>query len=203
MAQAVQEMAKQLKTVAAQNSDAVAVVLTAQYTVEELEDFCHVLNQMKIKNFFYWKNNEESFDSFDGLLLRGDKNPNTKGLQKVLTHYHAKGTWSDYEKAAKAKAFKMTLVAAPENQVVYPDLEKKIETFKLGGDVVWLTSCKNEKFNQFKWQIPMKGFVEKSGTFVNFKGIEQKIKAGTSIIPTALSLQELASGIKETVGIHS
>ncbi|MDZ4677568.1 MAG: 2Fe-2S iron-sulfur cluster-binding protein [Oligoflexia bacterium] len=203
VAQAIQEIAKSMKNHISQHgSESVAIVLTAQYTVEELETFVEFFSQkLKVNRFYYWKNNEESFDAFDGLLLRGDKNPNTNGLMKVMSQHKIKGSWQDFEKAVASGEIKMTVVAGPEDQEVYSDLEAKLPVFKKAGEMVWLTSCKNEKFNDFKWQIPMKSFVEKEGTFVNFKGIEQKIKAGVKIIPSAISLKEVAAGLKESMGV--
>jgi len=194
---AIQEISKTLKNVIGKSVDSVAVVLTAQYTVEELDSFVEVFSKAGVKNFFYWQNNEENFDSFDGLLLRGDKNPNTIGLKKILDKYKLKGHFKDFEKTATTSPFKITLVAAPENQSVYPDLEKCISALSKGGEVVYLTSCSNPKFNKFKWQIPMKSFVEKSGTFVNHKGLEQKITAGLTISKNAVTLSEFAKGLKE------
>ena len=40
------------------------------------------------------------------------------------------------------------------------------------------------------WQIPTKTFIEKEGTFINFQGTEQKIKAAITIVEEALSLVE-------------
>lgn len=194
VAQAIQEISKELK-LAAQNPDSVAVILTAQFTLEEFETLVQTLASYKIKNFFYWKNNEDKFDSFDGLLLRGDKNPNTRGLLQVLDKYNIKGTMKDFERSASS--FKMVIVAAPENLGVYPDLAKKVEMIKKCKDVVWLTSCKNDLFNSFKWQIPMKSFVEKSGTFINHKGLEQKINAGLTISKSAVSLIEFSKALNE------
>jgi NADH-quinone oxidoreductase subunit G len=198
MALALQEISQKLKENLSKNTDSVAVILTAQYTVEELDSLLSVLTKLKVKNFFYWKNNEETFDSFDGLLLRGDKNPNTQGLLKLMAKYNIKGTLKDFEKGS----FKMSLVVAPENQVYY-DMKKNMEILKKGGDVVCLTSCKNENFNGFKWQIPMKSFVEKSGTMVNFKGIEQKIKVGLTICKEAVTLVEVAKAFQENLGALS
>lgn len=42
------------------------------------------------------------------------------------------------------------------------------------------------------WQIPMKSYLEKDGTFVNFKGLAQKIKKVTTIVNEALSLTDAA-----------
>jgi NADH-quinone oxidoreductase subunit G len=201
VALAVQEIARVLKDTSAKNADGVAVVLTAQYSNEEYHALSDLASKLKITNFYHWKNNEENFDNFDGLLLRGDKNPNTKGLEKVFGA-KLKG-FKDFEKAVSSGSIKMTIVAAPESQAAYPDLNTKLATFKKAGDVIWLTACKNEAFNGFKWQLPVKGFVEKAGTYTNFKGLEQKVRAGFTIIPHAISLTEFAGGLKESMGLTS
>jgi NADH-quinone oxidoreductase subunit G len=203
VALAIQEIARNMKGhIDKHGADSVAVVLTAQYTVEELESVMEFFSEkLKTNRFYYWKNNEDTFESFDELLLRGDRNPNTQGLLKVMSKYKVKGAWQDFEKTVSNGEIKMTVVAAPEDQGVYPDLEKKLPVFKKAGEIVWLTSCKNEKFNDFKWQLPMKSFVEKDGTFVNFKGVEQKIKAGIKIIPNAVTLKEFAGGLRESMGV--
>ncbi len=76
--------------------DSVALVLTAQYTVEEFDAIVSTfVNEFKTKKIYFWVNNKETFDSFDGLLLRGDKNPNTKGLLKVLEKHGINANWND------------------------------------------------------------------------------------------------------------
>jgi len=92
----------------------------------------------------------------------------------------------------------MTVVAAPENQTHY-DMAKACTAFAKGGEVVIFTACLNEGFNQFKWQIPTKSFVEKNGTFVNFQGREQKIKTGVRIIPASITLDQMAAAMFENL----
>jgi NADH-quinone oxidoreductase subunit G len=197
VALALQEVGKTLKEQAFKNADGIAVIVTGQYTVEEYETFFDMLKRLKVKNVYHWKNNEDKFDEFDGLLVRGDKNPNTKGLQNSLTKHGFKGSFTDYEKTSLQSPFKMTLVLGPENQSVYPDISQKVNVIKKGGQVIWLTACKNDLFNEFKWQIPMRTWLEKSGTFVNYKGIHQKIAGKLDIIPESITLEEFAKGIHE------
>jgi len=99
VAAALQEITRDIKKFGA---DRVAVVVTAQYTSEEYEAFFEVFaKKLKVSKFYYWKNNEETFETFDGILLRGDKNPNTAGLIKAFQKYGiTPGTFQDYEKAA-------------------------------------------------------------------------------------------------------
>ena len=56
-------------------------VLTAQYSNEEYQA---LLDFFPKGNFYLWLNNETSFNVYDGLLLRGDRNPNSKGLRAVF-----------------------------------------------------------------------------------------------------------------------
>lgn len=196
VALALQEIAKKIK-----QSKSTALVLTAQYTVEEYEAILTLFaSKLQVRSVYYWKNNEESFDSFDGLLLRGDKNPNTAGLMQVAQKFNVKlQSMSDFEKAAAS--YDVCVVAAPENQAVYRDLKQKVSVIKKAKEVVCITSCYNDSYNDFKWQIPAKSFVEKSGTFVNFKGMQQKIKAGVKIIPNSVSLQEFSAAVTESMGV--
>jgi NADH-quinone oxidoreductase subunit G len=204
VALAIQEIARNMnKYLSEKGHDSVAVVVTGQYTNEEYDVFFDLFSKkLKVNQFYYWQNNEETFNSFDDLLLRGDKNPNTAGLKKSAEKYGVKlSSFKDFEKQTANKKILMTLVAAPENQAVYPDLENRVSTISNAGEVVWLTSGKNEKFNQFKWQLPMKSFVEKDGSFINFKGLERKIKGQLKIIDNAICLKEFSNGLAESMGV--
>jgi NADH-quinone oxidoreductase subunit G len=201
---AIQEIARDMNKFINENGhESVAVLLTAQYTVEEFESFFElVAKKLKISQIYLWQNNSETFFDFDGLLLRGDKNPNTAGLTSVAQKYGVKLlTFKDLEKRVLEKNLKMTIVAGPENQAVYPDTNDKVEALKGAGDVVWLTTGKNEKYNAFKWQLPMKSFVEKDGTFINYKGLERKIKGHLNFIESAMSLTEFSNALGESMGV--
>ena len=81
--------------VKADGADSVALVLTAQYTTEELQAMTEVFaKEFGSKNIFYWKNNPDGFEAFDDILYRGDHNPNTKGLEKVLKQYNVETNWN-------------------------------------------------------------------------------------------------------------
>jgi NADH-quinone oxidoreductase subunit G len=58
-----------------------------------------------------------------------------------------------------------------------------------------MQSGKNEALSALTgnvWVIPMKTFVEKDGTFINYSGLEQKIKKVTTVVSEALTLTEAA-----------
>lgn len=173
-----------------------ALVLTAQYTVEEYEAIVSTfVNEFKTKNIFMWINNMDSFDSFDGLLIRGDKNPNTKGLLKVLEKHGISVTWQDLSSGLSTGSIKTVVVAGPENQAVFSDINEKIKELSKAQNLIWLQAGKNaelEKLASSVTLIPLKTFVEKDGTFINHSGLEQKFKRATTIVNEALTLTEAA-----------
>ena len=200
-----------------------SLVLTAQYSNEEYEDFIsfwieHVGNA---KDIYYWQNNLKNFNDFDGLLLRGDKNPNTKGLlqigdrlgldmpilqdgegrgleqkgnQRTVPQPVSPARQAESAPRSLPHARRVLWVAGPENQGVYLDLEQKIRQFESFYDhVIWWTVHPLPVSSLKKtWQIPTKAFFEKGGTFVNYKGVEQKTKALGCFVSSALSLSQSA-----------
>lgn len=191
--QAAKDVSHHLKQ---QAGDSIALVLTAQYTVEEYEAIITTfVNDYKTRNVFFWINNKETFNDFDGLLERGDKNPNTKGLLKVLEKHGLSATWGDLERGLQEGKFKTVVVAGPEKQSVFPDLKDKLEMFSKAQTLVWMQSGKNELFETVKndfWLIPMKSYIEKSGTYINHAGLEQRVKRVTTVVSEALTLTEAA-----------
>ncbi|MCB0407380.1 MAG: (2Fe-2S)-binding protein [Bdellovibrionales bacterium] len=189
-----------LKAAIAENKDQVALVVTGQYTVEETSDLIKLFaEEFGSKQIYHWKNNEDSFDSFDGLLLRGDRNPNTKGLLKILSSQAISTKWEDLKQKISSGAIKTVVVAGPENQMFYPDLDEKIGLFSKAENIIWMTAGKLSALDGVTtniWQIPMKTFMEKSGTYINFEGREQKVKAVTTIVETALTLSEASQGLR-------
>lgn len=174
-----------------------ALVLTGQYTSEEYDQILKVfVKDLGIKKVFHWINNADQFDQFDGLLLRGDRNPNTKGLISALDQYQVTGTWKELESGLASGSIQNLVVAGPENQVWFPEMKSVIALAAKAKNVIWMQSGKNsdlESLNGSVWLIPMKSFVEKDGTFVNNKGVAQKFKKVTTIVSEALTLSEAAS----------
>ncbi|MBX3017484.1 MAG: (2Fe-2S)-binding protein [Bdellovibrionaceae bacterium] len=189
--------AKEAGAVVKAGGSSVALVLTGQYTSEEYETIiANFVSNVGTKNIFHWINNPESFEAFDGLLKRGDKNPNTKGLLSVLAQHGITAGWNDLVEGLKSKKIKTVVVAGPENFFVFPDIEEKVKLLSQAENLIWMQSTKNEFVEKLSsgnvWQIPMKSYLEKDGTFVNFKGLAQKIKKVTTIVNEALSLTDAA-----------
>ncbi len=181
------------------NSSELALVMTGQQTNEEYQSILNVfVNNFKNKNVYHWNSHAATADQFDGLLIRGDKNPNTKGLQNALSSFGIATKWSDLENGIKQNTIKTLIVVGPENVGVYNDLQEKFEQFSNVKNLIVLTTSNVVKFEGFKnlslaTIIPMKTFVEKTGSFTNYAGKVQKFKRATTIMSTALTLDEFAS----------
>jgi NADH-quinone oxidoreductase subunit G len=178
----------------------VALVLTGQYTVEEYEALVSFFkNDIGTDRVFHWINNQDSIDSFDGLLRRGDKNPNTKGLLEVLANHGIRTSWKELEDGLASGAIQTVVVAGPENPLAFPDLKSKIQELSKANRLVWMQSGKSEQLEALKGDVtllPMKSYLEKSGTFVNHSGVRQAVKKGLTIVPNSLSLTEVVAFFK-------
>lgn len=189
--QAITEFESRLKT---NDKSKTAVVVTGQQTVEEYESILGYLKENSIDQVYHWINNPDSFEDFDGLLIRGDKNPNTKGLLEVMDKNGFNKPWSELVSKLEANEIDHIVVVAPENVEMYPDMEEKVQMFSKAKQLTWLGTVKNDSINDLK--IPMKSFVEKAGTFVNFEGRRQNFKKVTVIVKNAICLTDMVSYLK-------
>ena len=183
------EIGKELKSLSA---DQIGLVLTGQYTTEEYHALLQTFKDLGTDQVFHWINNPDSFDHFDGLLMRGDKNPNTKGLQKELKEFGFTKIWSDLEDMLD-RGLDYLIILGPENQSMYPDLEDKVKLFSKAKKVAWLAPTQNSLYRDFDWQVPIRSFVEKSGTFINQAGQAQQINKGPLFVSQALSGIDMAT----------
>jgi len=179
-------------------ADEMALVLTGQQTVEEYEAIVSFFaDHLKSKNIFHWNNNESTVNDFDGLLIRGDKNPNTKGLLQVLSKHQISTKWTDLENQLASGKIKNLVVVGPENISVYNDLELKLNLFSKAEHLIYLSSAslpqwENIKTLKYVTVIPLKTYIEKSGTFINYAGLAQKFNKVTTVVSEALTVSEFA-----------
>lgn len=176
--------------------DQVAVLVTGQYSVEEYEALFQLLTKEKsIRQIYHWRNNPETFESFDGLLIRGDKNSNTKGLLTSMEKFGLDKTWDDFVQKLSKGQISTLLVVGPENQASFPKLDAELEQFLKVARMIWMAPGTHPKLAASAgplWQLPVKTFFEKEGTFVNHQGKSQKVTAGPALVTEALSLSEWA-----------
>ena len=172
------------------------LVLTGCYTCEEYSAF---LDFFQCDAVYHWKNHPETFDDYDDWLIRGDKNPNTKGLLESIQSRQLKlEELSQLEE--NISQLDLLIVCAPENHRLYPCLEEKIKLFLKCKELVWISPRSHALLQKPKntvWTIPSKTYFEKTGAFINHQGASQKIQAAAVIVESALSLEEIVQILKK------
>lgn len=180
------------------SADEIAVVVTGQNTCEEYEKGLASLSKdLGIKNIYHWINHPDSFEDFDGLLIRGDKNPNTKGLIQSLQSNSLQATWTDLEKNLESGKTKAILVFGPELLNTFDDISEKVELFSKAEYSVCFTANPHPSYEKFTALVPMKSWVEKDGSFINHAGLKQKTKAMKLVVSQALTMDQACCLLSE------
>jgi NADH-quinone oxidoreductase subunit G len=191
---AAKEAGDGLRQAMKSNPNSVAVVVTGQFMNEEYQAlFNFFVKENGIKNVSHWVNNPEDFESFDGLLFRGDRNPNTKGVLKAMSSNGAALEWPALQDMLNKGQIEYLVVAGPENNAVFPDLANRLALFSKARNLIFFTAGKSEALDNVTtptYQIPMKVYLEKTGTYTNHKGLEQKVNRATTYVAQALTLEE-------------
>jgi NADH-quinone oxidoreductase subunit G len=179
--QGVAALVSQLK---AKPADQWALLISPQYTNEEYAAIFDFTKSQGIKKVFQWREPTEQIDAFDGLLFRGDRNPNTTGLIKVAKEFGLQWSPKNELDQLAASGAKNVIALVPELPTAYPSLGSHLKA--LGElEYVSLWSVTNVvESGSFSHLLPLKGFAEKRGTFLNFEGRETKL-ADASAAPTA------------------
>ena len=185
------ELEKQIE----KGKDTVALVLTGSYTNEEYDAILSLFSQtLKIPHIFHWENRDSHLEDFDGILLRNDRSPNTKGLLNALKKYQItpQNSWEGFSQ----KKFHTAVVMGPENQSLFKDFKEKVKMLDEGVEnLIWFTAGQNKMLSQMScyiWQIPLKVHFEKQGTFTNHSGLEQKFQKVCTLLEESYDLVEVA-----------
>jgi NADH-quinone oxidoreductase subunit G len=198
---AIKDLSIQLNS---SSSDDIVVLISAQYTCEEYESlFAFFIGDLGCKNIFQWRQEDENITAFDNILLRGDRNSNTAGLQKVFKKYKFnKKVENEFYKCEKIKA-KVLIVLAPEfdkNYNVIKNIEKLSVNFAYVS--LWSLNYEHTKIKGLSNILPTLGFCEKEGTFINYQGKQRKLSTPfNSFVPEAKSVLDITKDLKQQINI--
>jgi NADH-quinone oxidoreductase subunit G len=191
---AAKEVGRKFAEAAKAKPDSVALVVTGQYMNEEYQAlFDFFVKDHGVRQVYHWINNPEDMDGFDGLLFRGDRNPNTTGLKKHLDASKTNNPWSELEQKLNSGVVSQLYVFGPENKDLFPDLASKVSLFAKAKNLVFFTAAKIDELDQVMtptYQIPLKVYFEKSGSYTNHAGQVQKVQRGATFVPSALTVTE-------------
>ncbi|MCS6838998.1 MAG: 2Fe-2S iron-sulfur cluster-binding protein [Bdellovibrionaceae bacterium] len=186
------ELAQKIQSLVTSQS---AFVVTGQFTCEELDRAIGMfVKKVGASNVFHWQNEPERWNDFDGILLRGDRNPNTRGLLEVFQKLQINTHWDQLIQKLQQGMIETLIVAAPEGVTWYPDFKEKLSIFSKAKNLIWLQSVKRKEVEELPhkslYVIPLKSYVEKNGTFINYAGLRQSFKAVTTVLHETLTLDQ-------------
>ena len=176
--------------------DKIALVVTPQYTSEELEAVLELfVNDLGLNQVFQWRERSENRLSFDGILRRGDANPNTAGLAAALEKVGLPSKTHNQLDACTSKSWDLLIVLGPEVEASYPSLQEDLQRLRACAKTVSYSSPVCGAVNSLPWDhgFALSAFCEKPGSFLNANGQQRPLGAGvTSVVPQAVNLETMA-----------
>jgi NADH-quinone oxidoreductase subunit G len=178
-----------------------ALVLTPHYTVEEYVALLIAMGKVMPEHsprLFIWRPEGEKIDEFDGILMRGDRNPNTAGLSQVLRERGLSATTlgSDMRELAEYCP-QQTLILGPEFAASYPDFERSLQRLVELPQTVYFGVAQSETIKRFSFAFPVKAFAEKLGHYVNFSGKKRMLTPNSVVHVGTLGVDEIWSRVAE------
>ncbi len=157
----------------AAQADEVALLVAPTYTCEEyaaLFDF--FAGRLGVKRVYQWREPTEELGGFDGILYRGDHTPNTRGLSQALAaHGLPSEVKNGFDELPRSGA-KVVVALAPELAFQYPSFTDQLARLEeLPFVSLWTIAGEAFQHKGLKHLLPMKGFAEKRGTFLNHQGV--------------------------------
>jgi NADH-quinone oxidoreductase subunit G len=197
LAEAIAALATQLSDV---DGNDIALLVTPQYTCEEYDAlFGFFVGKLGVKKVFQWREPTEQVDAFDGILYRGDHNPNTRGLAAALKkHGLSDAVKNGFDELPKIGA-KVVIALAPEVAMQYPSLNDQLRRLsELPFVSLWTLVGSAASHPGFKHLLPTKGYAEKVGTFLNFEGkVGELARPYPAAVDDARDVVEIVQALSE------
>jgi len=193
---------------AATAADDIALLVSAQYTSEEYDAlFSYFVKKLGVKKVFQWREPTEKFDTFDGLLLRGDRNANTRGLSEALKKYGFDGSVKNQVDDLARSGAKVVVALSPELPDTFPSLQTQLRGLaELPWVALFTINADAAAVAGFKVLLPMKGFAEKKGSFTNHAGVAGRMDtpfdapAGICDVAEIIAMLDLRDGSADKGG---
>lgn len=168
-----------------------ALLVAPQYTCEEYRSVFQTWTRLQgTSNVFEWREPTEKRDAFDGILYRGDHNANSAGLAQVMREYHVQSA-GGFDHLIKQQP-RCIIALLPEIPETFRSLDAQLEELaRLSNVFVFSVTSAPLKFSNWAGIIPIKGYAEKTGTFLNQAGQTGHLReAFTCPVKHSMSLDE-------------
>ncbi len=172
----VQALAEQL-----QQAQQVALLVTPQYTVEDYRALlAFFVGKLGIRNVHQWRSRQEDTEKFDGVLWRGDQNPNSRGLLEVLAEFGIDKQQGNEFDTLAAGNYDLVIALAPQVLATFADIETDLQKLQ---ELPWVSlwaSAKQVLDYRYQQVLALTCFAEQRGTYRNYAGVERQLHAATS-----------------------
>lgn len=169
--------------------DRVALLVSSQYTNEEYQAlFGYFVGDLGVTSVYRWRNSDEDVEAFDGILMRGDRNANSRGLTKVLADFKIEAS-ADIE-TLLAGDYQLVIALAPEIFTTFgQSIDSQLaELAKLSFVSLWAS---DKRVLDFSWAqvVSTKCFTEKRGNFTNYN--DQHRQLAQPVNPISNEIKDL------------
>ena len=158
----------------------ISLLLTPQYTNEEYQKILEFTrDELGVHKVFQWRSSSEDVDSFDGILLRGDKNPNTRGMLETLSDFKVKKELkNEFDDCLKSDS-DLILAFSPLVSSAFNDLSSDFKKLsELKSCVCLFTPLYSAvEAPGMNCLVPMTSFSEKKGHYLNYKGQKRELNS--------------------------
>lgn len=160
-------------------------ILSTGLTVEEYAKFFAAIKGSKAQVALYTL--PTTGPEFDGLLRRGDKNPNLRGAKAAFEAAGFDHTQAGLDKLVSSLSKNdVVYVVVPEilyNEDHFNTLIKKVD--KAGVRIALSSGETMSSLRAFHYLLPLPTFLEKNGEILNFQGSSRTLRAGLSFGETS------------------
>ena len=173
----------------------ISVLITPQYTSEDITHIYDFFTKtIGTQNIFHCADSHLASDSTvtDELLFRRDKNPNSQGLLKISAHYKLQEqNLSLFQQKLKSDPWTILFIFGPHDLEPYPEFLSWFKENASPKTKIYIGTQVKHQIPLFDLLLPTLTFIETEGTFVNFKGLSQKLSRGVKLIPEAKPICEI------------
>ena len=172
----------------------VGLLVSSQYTNEEYRKlFSFFITQLGSKSVWLWRSQEEDINAFDGILQRGDKNPNTQGLLKILSEFGIeKQPQNEFEDFCAA-SHDIAIVLTPEVFTTFTNMEQQLRRLSALPFVSLWSAAKTVLTYNYEQVVALKCFAEKTGHYYNYAG--QKRELSQSVTPIGKNIVDVCEAV--------
>ncbi len=154
-------------------------------------------DEMKSQNLLLVKPNKDGFE--DDLLIRADKNPNSKGAEMIGFSYNDKEVAEFFEKCGKGE-FEGVVIFGQDLLGLYGSgIKDKLAKLKWS---VFIGSNHNLMSESATYVLPSSTYAEKEGTFTNFEGRVQKFGRAFESLGESRPEWRILVQLARQLGIH-